>query len=130
MIQKSKLTLTQNEHFTLYGPEIIRPQHLLVTARIDVMDQASSLFLPSSKLQVVTRGWCYKSGKNSLFCRNSSLGNFVLRISGRSEPTFYFTFQITRKASQSYSKVFALLGIKFASSSVRKVSGKRVQKTF
>lgn len=67
MIQKSKLTLTQNEHFTFYGPEIIRPRHLLVTARIDVMDQASSLFLPSSKLQIVTRVWCYKSGKKLAF---------------------------------------------------------------
>lgn len=84
MIQKSKLTLTQNNHFTPYGPEIIRPQHLLVRAIIDVKDQASSLFLPSSKLQIVTCSWCYKSGKNSLFCRNSSLGNFDLRISARS----------------------------------------------
>ena len=54
MIQKSKLTLTQIKHFTPYGPEIIRPQHLLVTAIIDVKDQASSLFLTSSKLQIVT----------------------------------------------------------------------------
>ena len=43
---------------------------------------------------------------------------------------FYLTFQTRRKASQSYSKVFSLLGIKFASSSVRKVSGKRMLKTF
>ena len=43
---------------------------------------------------------------------------------------FYFTFQTRRKSSQSYSKVFALLGIKFASRSVRKVSGKRMLKTF
>lgn len=44
MIQKSKLTLTQNKHFTHYGPEIIRPQHLLVTAIIDVKDPLPSFF--------------------------------------------------------------------------------------
>ena len=44
MIQKSKLTLTQNKLFTHYGPEIICPQHLLVTAITDVKDPLPSFF--------------------------------------------------------------------------------------